>query len=265
MDPLFRGIDVSSYQGRVDWRAVRDSGVEFAILRCGYGDDDPSQDDKTFETNVAGCEAAGLPWGAYVYSYADTPAHAESEARHALRLLSGKKPLYPVYYDLEDARTVGALSPAGILSLAKIFAQRIREGGFYPGFYANKYWWTTRLTDPWYNGYPRWVAQYADRVTYDGSYGMWQYSNHGAVPGIRGRVLLDRAYEDYPAILRRFYGGAAGDAPSAPAEKTCVVQPGDTLSAIARRFGTTWQALAAYNRLPDPDLIHPGQVIRIPG
>ena len=100
---MFKGIDVSAHQGRIDWEKVKNSGIQFAILRLGIGSDIASQDDAYFAANVQGCESVGLPWGAYLYSYALNLEDAKSEVQHALRLLNGKRPEYPVFFDMEDA------------------------------------------------------------------------------------------------------------------------------------------------------------------
>ncbi|MBR3837918.1 MAG: LysM peptidoglycan-binding domain-containing protein [Clostridia bacterium] len=269
MKILANGIDVSSYQGQIDWDAVKASGVAFAILRCGWGDDISTQDDPLFQRNADECERVGLPYGVYLYSYADSVEHAKSEAAHVLRQLGGRRPLYPVYLDLEDAGTTGTLSNEGILEVAKTFVSLVEEQGYWVGIYSNRNWAVTRLTDPWYNTKARWIAQYNSTNTYPGSYGLWQYSNAGSVSGIRGRVLLDRAYVDYPTEMRAFYARqgietAPTDPAPPPVEQTYVVKAGDTLSEIGARFGVPWKTLASYNGIENPSLIYPGQIIRIP-
>ena len=200
-----RGIDVSTHQGRIDWERVKAAGVAFAILRCGFGSDMPSQDDKQFARNVAECERVGMPYGVYLYSYADSVAKAESEARHMLRLLDGKRPLYPIYYDLEDGGTTGRCDNATILKIAQTFVGAMEAAGYWTGIYANLHWHNTRLTDAWYDGCTRWVAQYNDRCTYKGEYGMWQYASDGKIDGIAGGVDMNWCYVDYPAVLAAHY------------------------------------------------------------
>lgn len=94
-----QGIDVSTFQGDIDWQKVKDSGIEFAIIRCGYGDDLTQYDDAKWKRNADECTRLGIPFGAYLYSYAASIGEAESEAAHALRLLYGYKLSYPVYLD----------------------------------------------------------------------------------------------------------------------------------------------------------------------
>ncbi len=106
---IHKGIDVSAHQGTIDWDKVA-TQIEFAILRCGYGRDRTSQDDKYWAVNVAACQRLGIPFGVYLYSYAESDEQAASEAEHVLRLLEGVHPNLPVYLDLEDEETVGTLS-----------------------------------------------------------------------------------------------------------------------------------------------------------
>lgn len=197
-----KGIDVSSHQGSINWDAVKASGVEFAILRCGYGNDLNCQDDAYFIQNAKACEKIGLPYGVYLYSYAITVNDAKSEASHVLRLLKGLKPAYPIYYDLEDAQSTGKCSNDRILQIAKTFVDILETAGYWTGIYANKDWNVNRLTDKWYNSKARWIAQYNDECTYDGEYGMWQYSSTGKVNGIKGNVDMNYAYVDYPKMIK---------------------------------------------------------------
>ena len=96
-----KGIDIS-HHNTVDWEAAKQAGLKFAMLRCGYGSDLKEQDDRNFEANVEACDRLGIPWGAYLYSYALNTENAKSELAHLLRLLKGKKPLFPVAIDMED-------------------------------------------------------------------------------------------------------------------------------------------------------------------
>lgn len=135
-------IDVSKHQGIIDWAKVKASGIDGAIIRCGYGDNITSQDDSKFRTNVEGCVANGIPFGVYIYSYAKTNEQAKSEAEHVLRLLApyANKMQYPVYLDLEAAGT-----EQGAVERANIFGDIIEGAGYWCGVYANEYWWTNHL------------------------------------------------------------------------------------------------------------------------
>ena len=198
-----RGIDVSKWQGKIDWKEVKSSGVDFAILRAGVGSDYQIQDDGAFAYNAQECTRLGIPFGAYLYSYADSVKKAESEARHILRVIKGYRLAYPIYYDLEDAGTVGKCSNRAIAGIARAFCDITEGEGYFTGIYANRYWFSTRLTDPVFDRWVRWVAEYAKRTSYTGKYGMWQYSSGGKVPGIRGNVDMNICYEDYPSIIKK--------------------------------------------------------------
>lgn len=201
MNILAKGIDVSAWQKEIDWEKVKASGIQFAIIRCGFGGDLKSQDDKYFERNITECERIGMPYGVYLYSYADSVEKAKSEAEHTLRLIEGRHLSYPVYYDLEDADTTGKCSKSLILEMAKAYVGILEAKGYCVGIYANKYWNTTYLTDDWYNTKPRWIAQYNTECTYSGEYGIWQYSSSGKVDGIVGNADMNYAYIDYPSLL----------------------------------------------------------------
>lgn len=195
---VLRGIDVSEHNKEIDWDKVKASGIDFAIIRCGYSLNTENRDDKQWERNVSECERLGIPYGVYLYSYARNDEEggvsitseewALSEAEHALRLLKGHKPDYPVFYDLEDE----LLDKEKLDQLATIFCNKIKEAGYQAGVYANLYWWTHYLTnEEVYSQWDRWVAQYNEICNYTGNYGIWQYTSKGKVDGIEGNVDLN--------------------------------------------------------------------------
>ena len=188
-----QGIDVSKHNGEIDWEQVKASGVKYAIIRCGYGDNITSQDDIRWTNNVNQCEKLGIPYGVYIYSYATTVKQAQSEADHCLRLLIGHKPNYPVYYDLED-KCMQNLSNTRLAIITQAWATKIQRAGYAPGVYSSKYWWTNKLTSQIFNNYYRWVAQWNTACTYTGIYQMWQYSSEGSVDGIDGNVDMNYWY-----------------------------------------------------------------------
>ena len=198
------GIDVSEWQDDINWSKVKNAGVDYAILRCGYGLDDPDQDDSKFIDNVRGCQKYGIPFGVYLYSYGENTTHAKSEAKHVLRLLkeAGLTPddlAFPVYYDLEDEPS--RPSNATLLKMAKIFCEAIEDAGYEPGIYASLNWWNTYLTDPAYDQWDRWVAQYYTECDYKGDYSMWQCMSNGKVAGISGPVDMNLSYGDGKLVV----------------------------------------------------------------
>ena len=200
---ICKGIDVSYHNGTIDWKRVKQSEVEYAIIRCGYGTNDKNQDDKKLEENVKGCIDNNIPYGVYLYSYADTVEKASSEADHAIRLLQGKKFKYPVYYDLEEDAIRKKLSKTEIANIAKTFCNKLSAKGYTVGIYANKDWFTNYLTDSCFNNSTKWVAQYNTVCNYQGKYDMWQCSSTGRVPGISGNVDLNYSYSPF----ENSYGG----------------------------------------------------------
>jgi GH25 family lysozyme M1 (1,4-beta-N-acetylmuramidase)/LysM repeat protein len=181
------GIDVSKHQGKIDWEKVK-SHISFAILRCGYGADKTTQDDSQFERNYSECKRLGIPVGVYLYSYATNTTAAKSEAEHTIRLLKGKTIDYGVWYDLEDANTTGKCSKSVIADMAEVYCNAIKAAGYKVGIYANKYWFTSILTDSRFNSWDKWVAQYYTDCTYQGKYIMWQFTSTGKIDGITGNV-----------------------------------------------------------------------------
>lgn len=194
-----KGIDVSKHNGTVDWAAVKNSGIEFAILRAGYGHYDNQKDEK-FEEYYAAAKKAGLKLGAYIYSYAKSADDAKKEAEVFINWLKGKQFEMPVYYDVEE-NSQAQKGKAFVSQLIKTFCSEMEKAGYYVGVYANKNWFDNYIDDECKQKYSSWVAQWAKNCTYKGAYGMWQYSATGKVNGISGSVDLDSSYKDYPAII----------------------------------------------------------------
>lgn len=194
---MYKVIDVSKHQGDINFPAVKAAGIDTAIIRCGFGDDAQSQDDPFWRANVERARAAGLRIGAYLYSYADSVAHAQSEASHAIRLLKGISLDLPIFYDMEDENTTGKCSPVLLGDMAEIFCKALQDAGYQVGIYANKYWFTNKLTDPRFEKWDKWVAQYYKECTYSGMKVGWQYTSTASVDGVQGNVDISEFYKDY--------------------------------------------------------------------
>ena len=188
-----QGIDVSYHQGTIDWEKVKNSGqVDFAIIRCGIGMDQTNQDDTQWENNTSECERLGIPYGTFLYSYADTVEKARSEAQHVIRLVQGKNLTYPIYYDMEDNSVMNKIDTKTAEQIAQTFLSILEANGYKNvAVYSSKSLFETKLTADIFNRYPRWVAHYNDTCGYQGSYHMWQYTNKGQIDGITGNVDLD--------------------------------------------------------------------------
>lgn len=189
------GVDISEWQGTINWEQARADGIEFAIIRCGYSS--PSAGgrvDNFWAYNVAECERLGIPYGVYLYSHATDLSMADAEAQQVLQLLKGHKPTLPVYIDIEDYRQ-SPLGAAALSALASRFCQRISEAGYSAGLYSSRSWYNAYFSafaaEPgWYH----WVAEWGAPCAYGGRYEMWQFTSEGTVSGISGNVDMDYWY-----------------------------------------------------------------------
>lgn len=247
-------IDVSTHQGVIDWEKVKRSGIDAAILRCGYGKDLIKQDDKQFRRNADECTRLQIPFGVYLYSYAKNDEDSRSEAAHALRLIKGYKLSLPVYLDLEEEQIKDHAKRG-----AEIFRDIIEKAGYWCGIYANKYWWETHLKG--LERFTKWVAQYNKECTYKGSYDIWQYSSTGTVDGIKGNVDMNICYRNLIDLIAKDKN--AQPAPPEPEEVIYVVKKGDTLTTIAKKYNTTISAIQKKNAIKDVNKIYVGQKIKI--
>ncbi len=195
-----KGIDVSKWQRNIDFQKVKNDGIDFVIIRIGYGKYE-SQKDLYFEKNYEEARKVGLPVGVYHYSYATSIEDAKLEAACVLCWLNRRKLDLPVYFDIED-KCQSKLPKKLLTDICKAFCNRIEASGYWAGIYANKYWSSNLI-----NGaelgkrYTYWVAQYNNKCTYDGPYDMWQYSSSGKVNGINGNVDMNYMYRDLVSAI----------------------------------------------------------------
>lgn len=213
----YKGIDISSYQGNIDWEQLKNSEVEFVIIRAGYGDNWTSQDDKKLIDNVSNCEKYNIPYGIYLYSYAtnlegpnDIDVSSESvssEVAHILRILDNLKSLgyspnikTKVFYDIEDNSTT-YLGKETLTNMADTFCTKVEESGYKCGIYANKYFYTANLDYNYLSSkYGIWYAYWNNSTTFkealsninsDLNYNIWQFTSNGIIEGINGYVDLN--------------------------------------------------------------------------
>ena len=196
----YNGIDVSKWQGRINWDLVKSDGVQFAMIRSsfGWGKDNV---DVLFETNYKGATQVGIPVGAYHYSYARTVDEAVKEAEHCHSVIKGKVFDYPIAYDMEESG-VAALGKARVSQIAKAFCEKMESYGYYVCIYSGKHWFENYFTEDIFDKYDIWLAQWNNRPTLNKPYGIWQKSSKGRVEGITGYVDLDEAYKHYPSIMK---------------------------------------------------------------
>lgn len=206
-----KGIDVSSHN-TVNWDAAKEAGLEFAMLRCGYGNDQADQDDRTFEENVKACERLGIPWGAYLYSYALNTADAKSELAHLLRLLKGKKPLFPIAIDMEDGdgykEKNGMPSRQTLTDIIHTICEGLQEAGYLAAYYVNKDWYNRMIYPEQLTEYVFWYARPGvDKP--DVSCELWQdeiSSTGGEWPGVqtggKDGCDTDISFKNFPEIIK---------------------------------------------------------------
>lgn len=180
------GIDVSEHQGDFDFTPYKDG---FVIIRGGYG---IRNADKWAERNIAKCDALGIPWGIYWYSYALNVQTAKLEAERCLRFLNGRKPRLGVWFDMEDAdgykQTNGFPENETITAMCKAFCAAMEEAGNRTGVYANLDWFENRIGD---TGYDRWIAA-------------WGWNDGENYPDLSGKCVMQQ-YRGSPLDLDILY------------------------------------------------------------
>ena len=192
------GIDVSKYQGNIDWKQAK-SAVSFAIIRCGYRgqSDGLLHEDPYFYQNMKGAKGAGVATGIYIFSRALNEAEAVQEASMAVAMANKAGGCaYPIYIDMEDTvRGVHKLSNAQRVAIVNAFVSTVQSSGYKAGVYCSKNWMTGRMDAGAINSSAYiWIAQYNTSCTYPGKYSMWQYSSKGSVPGIKGNVDMNKSF-----------------------------------------------------------------------
>lgn len=185
-----RGIDISEWQGKIDFSKVKNAGIDCVIVRYADG----SYCDKYFAYNMGECERRGIHFGAYIYSRAINEAQAREEAQAIIKACSLYNYDMPIYIDMEANELVGI---ANIIIDA--FLDECDKAGVLGGIYANLNWFNNYINTRKYIERPLWIAQYYDRLTHKnpGWFGMWQYTSQGSCPGISGNVDLNHVYVDY--------------------------------------------------------------------
>ena len=206
---ITRGIDVSEWQGNIDWTKVKKSDIDFAFVRISYG---LNHYDYIYESNMIKAEQAGVPVGTYVYSTALSAETALKEAQYAIEKMQGYKVSYPVVFDLEYAKASN-LSPKKVSQMALAFCNEVRKAGYYPMVYCNTNWYDNYIDWSLLSGIDVWIARYGDTIQAPDkdryNYTIWQCtdgntesglnSTSGLVAGIPAGndVDMDFGYVDY--------------------------------------------------------------------
>ena len=275
MEKVF-GIDVSVWQGDFNFNQAKAEGVRFAILRGAYS----LFKDTRFDTYYARAKAAGLNVGVYHYSMATTEHAAINEAEFLYEnVLKGRQFELPIYFDIEDT-VHKALSQAQATAVTVAFLKCLEAKGYWVGIYSSKSFLENYIQASVRNRYALWVAQWNTELHYTGQVGMWQFggeTNYIRSTHVCGQTV-DQNYMlvDYPTQIKargkNGFGSASGSVskpPSTPPKVetnvpvVVIAKAGDTLSAIATRYGTTVSALCELNGISNPNLIYVGQSIKI--
>lgn len=200
---MTKGIDVSAWQGSIDWDKVKADGIKFAILKAGGSDASYPYVDSHFHENYLNAKACGIAVGAYYFVGSDcvTTSAGKAAAARFIDLLSGYKFEYPVYIDVEVTPTANR---TGATDATIAFCKAMENAGYFAGIYGSTYsTFQSRLDDSRLTKYAHWVAQYSSSCEYWGNIGIWQYSSSGKVNGIYGNVDMNYSYVDYPALIKK--------------------------------------------------------------
>ncbi|MBQ9658343.1 MAG: LysM peptidoglycan-binding domain-containing protein [Clostridia bacterium] len=296
------GIDVSKHQSKIDWEKAKDK-IEFAIIKLGnIFQNDTNNVDEQFERNYSECKRLGIPVGVYVYNYAKTTDKVQAGANFVVEKLKGKTLELPVYIDMEDSR-IAPLGKERLTQICIEFNTIIEKAGYWAGVYANRNWYDNYLNkEEIKKRYTTWIATYTSGTDkYKGEYDIWQNSSTGKIDGINGNVDTNYMHRDLISeikgnttqttksivdlaneVIAGKYGdgeerkkalGSLYDEVQAKVNeikkvkkevgRTYTVKKGDTLSAIAKKYNTTSQAIAQKNNISNINKIYVGQVLKI--
>lgn len=201
---LAKGIDVSAWQGDINWEEVKNSGIDYAMIRAGYGMS-ITQKDKKFEANIQGAKAVGLDTGVYWYSYATTLWEARQEAKVCMEAIKGYNLEYPVAFDIEDAIYKG-MSKKEVTAIIDAFCSELEKSGYYVVICSYSDFLNRYVDESIYKDYDVWVAHYrVAKPSFAYNYGQWQYSCTEKVQGVLTDVDMNYAYKDYPATMKNFH------------------------------------------------------------
>jgi len=267
-----KGFDASHYQGIIDFPKTKAAGYEFVFIKATQG---TTYVDPQFETYFKDAQAAGLEVGAYHFGTFATVDQAKTEAAFFISHLQGKKLTYPAVLDMEQNK--GGDNPQQLTDACIAFLEVLEAAGYFAMIYSGKSFFENQLQPDRLTPYADWIARYGSSVL-GRTAGIWQFSDSGHIDGISGNVDLDVAYEDFAADIQGMSGPPPQPKPvtvitppppppkpaPAPVYRAYVVQPGDSLSAIAVKYNTSVSAIASLNNISNPNAIYAGQHLNIP-
>ncbi|MGG3642049.1 GH25 family lysozyme [Bacillus gobiensis] len=267
-----KGIDVSHWQGNIDWKRVAADGISYAFLKAT---ESTNYIDDTFYKNADGARAAGIKAGAYHFARFGSKEEAIAEAKHFLNAVKKTILSYPLVLDLEVNQK--KVSKGALTDAAVVFLEAIENAGYFAMLYTGKSFLESALDESKLKQYAKWIARYNRELGRAAD--IWQYSSEGKVNGIRGNVDMNLCYHDG---LRAMAGGEGfkqdsvqpskqtnkptqEKQSSAPKQTVYTVERGDNLSKIAKRFKTSVEALQRLNNIKNKDLIFLGQKLKVSG
>ena len=199
-----KGIDVSRYQGNIDWAKVAEAGVEYAFIRVGirgWGAEGRIVLDEKFEENIQGATAAGIKVGVYFFSQAVTEEEALEEAEVVLDAISGYNVTYPIVYDVEKtSEPTGRMNQISVedrTKVARVFIDKIKEAGYTPMIYSNMEMWSVLIDMASFEDVEKWFAYYGTQLYFPYEYAVWQYSDKGSIDGIPKDVDLNISFKEW--------------------------------------------------------------------
>ncbi len=266
---VYEGIDVSAYQGVIDFKQVKDSGIDFVYIKSSEGE---NLVDEYFLRNYEQARANGLNIGFYHYVDARTTEEAIAEAEHFANTIAGTVPTCKLAMDFES---FGNLSNSEVNEISRVFLERVRElTNKEMIIYSNTYSAQTVFSQELANEYPLWVAQYyVENPSDNGKWQTWegfQYTDRGEVPGINGYVDRDKFTSEILLDSQEEIPNNNEDNEIVDEENNdsnyirYTIQRGDTLTSIARRYNTTVDELARLNNIQNPNRIYAGETLLIP-
>ncbi len=255
-----RGIDISHHQGDIDFNKLK-GNIDFAMVRTSYGS---FYEDRKYKRNINGLERIGVPYGLYHFSYATSIEEAKKEAVGFINIIKKYNPTYPVVIDIESSNRTTNVKNDTLVDITDTICSMIENAGYYVMIYANLDYFNGKLNSSKLDRYDKWLAQWSSKPTYNKNFGIWQYSSKGTVPGITGNVDLNVSYKDYSSIINKNKKESEIGQDNITNDQNYVVKKGDTLTKIAKLYKTTYQNLASYNNISNPNKIYIGQIIKIP-
>lgn len=193
---MAKGIDLSEFNESINYEKLKSEGIEFVILRCGFGKNS-YQKDVLFEQHYANCRRVGLKVGAYLFSYANTVEGARLEAENCLNFIKGKSFELPIFYDVEDNATTGKADKFTLTKMCETFCDKIKEAGYDAGVYASLYWFDEKMYVEELVKYKIWLAQWNEKMTADFKVDIWQFSSNGKLNSIKGRVDMNESFIEF--------------------------------------------------------------------